>query len=107
MAEKEYIEREALINDLEEARPLNWTDSEAELTEQTDFELFENLVKSQSTADVQEVRHGKWVYINKDLDWLDWADCKCSECGYTDTFANDTEFFYNYCPECGAKMDKE
>ena len=55
MAEKEYIEREALINDLEEARPLNWTDSEAELTEQADFELFENLVKSQSTADVQEV----------------------------------------------------
>ena len=55
-------------------------------------------------ADVQEVRHGKWIYTSRSPEW---ADCKCSECGYTDSFANVMECFYNYCPECGAKMDKE
>lgn len=58
MAEKEYIEyieRGALLNDIEEIRPLNWTDTEAEITEQADFDWFENLVKSQPIADVVEV----------------------------------------------------
>ncbi len=55
-------------------------------------------------ADVQEVRHGKWIYTSRSPEW---ADCECSECGYKDLFPNDIECFYNYCPECGAKMDKE
>lgn len=66
-------------------------------------EVFD-LVKSIFPADVQEVKHGKWMYVDGDLDW---ADCKCSECGYTDSFEDCTESFYNFCPECGAKMDKE
>ena len=52
---KEYIERRALLNEIEEIRPLNWTDTEAEITEQLDYDIFENLVKSRPTADVQEV----------------------------------------------------
>ena len=55
-------------------------------------------------AELAEVKHGKWIYVDGDLDW---ADCKCSECGYTDLFEDCTESFYNFCPECGAKMDKE
>lgn len=41
-------------------------------------------------ADVQRVRHGKWV-----------DGMKCSECGQVDTTKP------NYCPNCGAKMDGE
>ena len=78
MAEKEYIEREELLNAIEEIRPMNWTDTEAEITEQADFDWFENLVKSQPTADVQEVRHGKWIYDGSDIGW---ANYKCSSCG--------------------------
>lgn len=69
-----------------------------------DFGDVLRLINSEPTADVQEVRHGKWVYTSRSPEW---ADCKCSECGYTDLFSNDMECFYNYCPECGAKMDKE
>ena len=100
---KEYIDRKTLLNEIEEIRPMNWTDTEAEITEQADFDWFENLVKSQPIADVQEVRHGKWIYVDG---VLDWADYKCSKCEYIQKFGDDT-CFYNYCPECGAKMDKE
>ena len=54
------------------------------------------------TADVQEVRHGKW--ISNDLGGYKWA-YYCSECGWVDGYPfNDR---HKYCPHCGAKMDGE
>ena len=45
-------------------------------------------------ADVEEVRHGHWVYEK--------GDCfpKCSVCGQH----HGTLFEHYYCPVCGAKM---
>ena len=48
----------------------------------------------QSTADVVEVRRGKWVYGEFDIP-------HCSECG-VEVMPNNVS---NYCPNCGAKMD--
>lgn len=101
MAEKEYIEREALLNEIKETRPLNWTDAEAEITEQADYDIFENLVKSQPIADVQEVRHGKW---EEQLDGTHY----CSHCGRDATYNFDgKEVCGNVCTYCGTIMDKE
>lgn len=47
------------------------------------------------TADVQEVRHGKWKWYS------DMVDVRCDLCG---RFANQAT---DYCPNCGAKMDAE
>lgn len=44
-------------------------------------------------ADVAEVRHGRWIKYK----YFD----ECSEC-YTMVILR-----YNYCPNCGARMDKE
>lgn len=51
------------------------------------------------TADVVEVRHGEWEFVQID-------DCIiCSECKNSwNVIDNCTETF-NYCPICGAKMD--
>lgn len=50
-------------------------------------------------ADVAPVRHGRWI---EDHDYL-----KCPECGVI--VKRDFTFFdigdWNYCPNCGAKMD--
>lgn len=54
------------------------------------------LLDTVSTADVQEVRHGEWIKSKNER--------KCSLCGYF-YFTNTKSF--NYCPNCGAKMDKE
>ena len=91
MAEKEYIERERLFNALNAYN----TKFNAEIN---------SIILSIPKENVQEVRHGKWIYVDGDLGW---ADCKCSECGYTDSFEDCTECFYKFCPECGTKMDKE
>ena len=47
------------------------------------------------TADVVEVKHGMWVG--------NW-DFSCSECGKVQ-LEFDPDEPYNYCPNCGAKMD--
>ena len=46
------------------------------------------------SADVQPVRHGRWIAI--DGEWFDW---QCSECG------SKRDGRTPFCPNCGAKMD--
>ena len=47
------------------------------------------------------VRHGRWV--DNGACGYKWA-FYCSKCGYIDGYPfNDR---HNYCPNCGAKMDK-
>lgn len=52
--------------------------------------------------DVQEINHGKW--ISNGLPEYKWS-CHCSECGWIDKYPFHDP--YNYCPDCGAKMDKK
>ena len=61
--------------------------------------LIKSIIDQQPTADVQEVRHGKWAHLGED----EWC-CTC--CGFVTTtegsWDKPTE---KYCPNCGAKMD--
>ena len=61
-------------------------------------------IKQLSTADVQEVRHAKWIGRHDDDSLYD--DWYCSECGYYSDVRN-KKHLGNYCSYCGAKMDKE
>lgn len=56
------------------------------------------------TADVVEVRHGEWLHAGMFDDMA-----KCSVCGLIDHSLNEvySRGTYNYCPNCGAKMDGE
>lgn len=47
-------------------------------------------------ADVAPVRHGEWQEIN--------GIFSCSRCGYSFEHEGYIPFF-NYCPNCGARMD--
>lgn len=62
-------------------------------------------IKQLSTADVQEIRHGKWEFIDECAN----EGVYCSNCHkkvYRAQYANQ-KVKSNYCPNCGAKMDKE
>lgn len=51
------------------------------------------------TADVQPLRHGRWVPSEACIT----IDCQvCSECR---SIISMDSFYYDYCPVCGAKMD--
>lgn len=68
-----------------------------------------------STADVEEVRHGKWEhgreirreYIGDALLAIYYDKWWCSQCHYTIDDHHYSKITYKRCPECGAKMDKE
>lgn len=64
-----------------------------------------DVMESVPTADVVEVKHGKWKPIVKQDNYFEppyWDTCKCSVCEYEIDIC---ETVYNYCPNCGAKMD--
>ena len=60
-------------------------------------------------ADVVEVRHGNWIH-REDFDYVDNKNAKhwhgmCDQCGFIHDFLDCHTGQYNYCPNCGAKMD--
>lgn len=52
------------------------------------------LIKAAPTIDAAPVRHGQWIY----------GTCGCYKlCSSCD---NLSDFYFDYCPNCGAKMDE-
>ena len=67
-------------------------------------------IKIIPAADVQPVKHGEWLEREQvsDIQIDEWQSCRCSVCKKYHT----TPFLYyfnnyNYCPNCGTKMDGE
>ena len=91
----EYIDREALLNDLGNLVAISLKTELVPHLQRTLNKII-NCIKNQLTADVAEVRYGEWLKnCNK---------MECSECGY---FYFSDNVKTNYCCNCGAKMDKE
>ena len=94
---KEYIERAALKREL---APYE----ENDFSQQMDVILA--IVDAQPTADVVEVRHGRWIFDHMTGDRAYYANC--SECGLKKHFKDEeAEQKKKYCSFCGARMDKE
>ena len=83
MAEKEYIEREALVEQLKK--------------EDCDCEWLWTIL-CVPAADVAPVRHGCWVKEKSDV-LIHWHCSVCEKCYFLE------EPNADYCPHCGAKMD--
>ena len=113
----EYIEREAMIDKIEGT---TWyhISCQKNLVEGAACEAdafykatdIYNVIKSAPTADVVEVRHGKWVETQEPLGWRDVNCAECSVCHESwiideDSSIDDYECMWHYCPNCGAKMD--
>lgn len=71
------------------------------------YKIFEEAIRDAPTIDAVPVRHGKFIgteydgYADGNPVYYEW---KCSECG---CIFEDDEPTYNYCPNCGARMDAE
>ena len=58
-------------------------------------------VKEIPEADVVPVKHGRWISIGHKLSRI----CSVCNCDEPYKFADDDANVYDYCPNCGAKMD--
>lgn len=71
---------------------------------QTGYEIAIELIKRQPTIDAEPVRHGKWIKADSQQYFRKHYPCfTCSECGYR----KDSQKKWNYCPQCGARIDKD
>ena len=100
--DKEYIKREAA-----KARLRTWIincilDGDNEAADC--FRDCIDLLDSIPAADVAPVVHGRWEYIPQTLNTL--SQLRCPFCGWW-SLDPSIDGAYNYCPNCGAKMDKE
>ena len=73
----------------------------------SEYHEMENAINSIPAADVAPVRHGRWICINKR-----YGEYECSVCHGMDSNCSDYYGIHavteqEFCPNCGAKMDKE
>lgn len=64
-----------------------------------------DFIKNQPAADVQPIRHGRWI----DHEKFERKNCNvCIECSVCNTgFGHDCIPKTKFCPNCGARMDGE
>ena len=94
----EYIERDALLDDISAAVKHRGM---GEIIGQT----LMRYVKRQPAADVAPVVHGRWIHSRYEDCSEQFELVKCSQCNHE---AYAMAFYVrggNYCPACGAKMD--
>ena len=99
----EYIDREAALKRFEEIKQ-----SGISLKDAIYIDGVMAVIETLPAADVAPVVHGRW--IGKRLDNFKKYQVTCSECGWIgienyDSYVDPSDF--NYCPNCGAKMEYE
>jgi len=105
----EYIEREAAIKLVEEDKVEITPTLLAVVGTYTAEQAFDGInqtcdrhieaIKELPAADVVPVVHGQWVKTVGENGVT--SACRCSECGFEDNRYS----LFNYCPNCGARMD--
>ena len=103
----EYINRERLLELInEDCKYKNPTNEYTKgCNDVCDWAI--KVIKNIPAADVQKVRHGKWILPRKKgcVTYDEVAYKECSECGEVTFLAKTKYSQMNYCPNCGAKMD--
>ena len=98
----EYIEREALMRRIKEIHCAECDNYHGVRCRACWVDDTLGYIDSEPPADVAPVRHGRWIHTDLADHWL--GKDECSECTYHEKDRSDLSHF-NYCPNCGAKMD--
>ena len=70
--------------------------------------MIEQYIDQEPAADVVEVKHGKWIEVQKENIWNDIVPVlECTACGKYTVGTRGIMTKSNYCPNCGAKMGAE
>lgn len=96
----EYIERQAAIDAFNRIKNTLKNPQTAHYDTLMFYEI-EDVLEDVEPADVVQVRHGKWLPTNDD------NKKRCNKCDTVVLIAMYPMGGANYCPNCGAKMDRE
>ena len=101
----EYIEREALLEDISETVLFSVRGgAKLPTPEMRGANKVIDRIKSAPTADVVEVRHERFEWGYKNGQYGIW----CTNCGAGWVDSENAEWIaheHDFCPKCGAKMD--
>ena len=109
-----YIDRDMAISRINSIRPVNPNKSDYTHGIDVGTAMAKVAINEQPTADVVEVKHGKWtekeVVHKKEAKNIveEWQSCSCSICGRYDT--RPYMYYFSepkFCSWCGAEMRKE
>lgn len=64
----------------------------------------EGIIAMLPTADVVEVKHGRWMVPSCEIKIFEDKYVICSECNVMIPVIKELDMYY-FCPRCGAKMD--
>ena len=94
----EYIKKEDVYQ---------YLDNEVEWKVNQDRLYALEVINDFPAAEVAEVRYGKWDASDR-YKFLDGSTCiRCTECGAALHLDEYQKYNWHYCPNCGARMDKE
>ena len=95
----EYIDRELLLTKIKEnaLTKFDWSET-------IDIDELKQVIQDVPTADVEMVKHGKWIGKYNTIQYNDWM---CNYCGKYESETRNKDRLGNYCRWCGAKMDLE
>ena len=101
-----YIAREQVINMFQNLAYDDWNQG-ASTTWATAYDEAVEMVRLIPSADVEPIRHGRWVDENGDtvrvIDGVPEKSCWCGSCGEWLVGSDENEIKGHYCPNCGAK----
>lgn len=108
--QSDYISRQEAIYNFKTRKDFlrQWVEKESQ--RRIGINIAIDVVKAMSAADVVPVVHGKWIphseksreYIGTVLVHVKYDYWLCDTCGYR---VENGQPMYNFCPNCGAKMD--
>ena len=92
----EYIKRESVLAKIDEFAKQNIAHGFP--VDVFDIEMMKKMVEKLPAADVAPVVHGHWIRQDESFTRFKCSNPECS--------AENFSGFENFCPNCGAKMDK-
>lgn len=101
MAERRFIDANNLIEEIREERCYNcrnFKDMKCDYCGTADYIY---MIEDMPTADVVPVVHGHWIEKEK------YSFGIMYDCSLCDNRILDNGYSWNYCPNCGAKMDEK
>lgn len=99
----EYICREAILDDLEKEIEAGNVALDEEVLINKGLRIAIRDIKDLKSADVQPIKHGRWIYVGS---VRSWDEIKCSACDSAfSTEDRDLILNCDFCPHCGARMD--